>query len=86
MWVALKVIPLISLETRIDLKSTKHCLIEEILGYRALFFNIVNTVRCALSPLMNGSLHAMFQAPSLHLPLKARPVNSWSTLPPDLEV
>jgi hypothetical protein len=34
-------------------------LIEQILGYKTLFFDIITTIGYALLPAMNNSLHAM---------------------------
>jgi len=39
-------------------KDTNSYLIEQILGYKTLFFNIVTTTRCAFLPTKNKSQHA----------------------------
>jgi hypothetical protein len=36
----------------------KHYLIEQILSYKTLFFDLVTTIGYALSPAMNKRLHA----------------------------
>ena len=43
------------------LRAQKHCLIEKILSYKTLFFNIVTTIGCAFLPAMNV-LQATFVA------------------------
>ena len=35
-------------------------LIEQILSYKTLFFDIITTMSCAFSSVMNESLHAVF--------------------------
>ena len=39
-------------------QRAKYCLIEQILSYKKLLFNIVTTINYAFSPAMNKSLHA----------------------------
>ena len=47
------------METTTDTKNT-NCLIEQILSYKTLFFNIVTTIRYTFSQSMDKSLHAKF--------------------------
>ena len=46
------------METATKTKSTL-CLIEQILSYKTVFFNIVTTISYVFSPVMNFRLHAM---------------------------
>jgi hypothetical protein len=46
------------METTIDTNSTITLLIEQIVIYKTLFFNVVTHNVYALSPAMNNSLHA----------------------------
>ena len=50
--------PIISMEITTHTNSKKHYLIEQILSYKTLFFDVVTTIGYALSPAMNKSLHA----------------------------
>ena len=43
------------------LRAQKHCLIEKILSYKTLFFNVVTTIGCAFLPAVNV-LQATFVA------------------------
>jgi len=43
-----------------DTKSTVTLLVEQILSYKTLFFNIVTIISCVFSPEMTKSLHATF--------------------------
>ena len=45
------------METVTGTKSKK-TLIEQMLSYKMLFFNIATTISCAFSPAMNENLHA----------------------------
>jgi len=46
------------METTIDTKVTIALLIEQILSYKTLFFDVVTTIGYALSLTMNKNLHA----------------------------
>lgn len=43
---------------KLQQRSQSHYLIEQILIYKTLFFNIVTTISCAFSPAMEKRLHA----------------------------
>ena len=62
------------METTTDTKSTITLLIEKILSYKTLFFNIVTTIGYALSPAMNKSLHAALERGIQALVHRWRPI------------